>query len=310
MQKDVLDSKVEALNKAMKGAGTKEESIIDITLSLTKTQRQELKEAYKSAYGKSIDDEFKKELSGNFQKTMRALLYSPAEYDSKQLSKAMKGIGTNEDTLIEIICTRSNWMLKEIKEVYMKMYKKDLVVTVEHDTSGNFKKILVSLLQCQRSENPHPDDEACKESAHQLYVAGVGKGGTDEPIFNKVFSKCSPAELFSIIQWYSKLTGGKSLYAAVEKEFSGDIKKALITILDALVDQTAFFAKRVNKAIKGLGTNNELLIRTLVSREEIDLREMKEKYKELFKKDMIQDVIDDTSGYYQKALVAICKKQI
>lgn len=308
MQKDVLEGKVDALYKAMKGVGTKEEVIIEIILSLTKTQRQELKLAFKSSYGKDLEEELKSELSGNFQEVILSLLHSPAEYDAKQLYKSMKGIGTNEDTLIEIICTRSNWMLKEIKEVFFNLYKKDLVATVEHETSGHFKKILGSLLQCERSENPHPDESACKDSAHQLYVAGVGKTGTDEPIFNKIFAKSSPAELFSIIQWYSKITGGKSLYAAVEKEFSGDIKRALLTILDALVDQTAFFAKRVNKSIKGLGTNNNLLIRTLVSREEIDIREMKDKYKEIFKKDMIQDIIDDTSGHYQKALVGICQK--
>jgi hypothetical protein len=64
----------------------------------------------------------------------------------------------------------------------------------------------------------------------------------------------------------------------------------------------------VNKAVKGVGTNNSLLIRTLVCREEIDIPEMKVQYKAKVGKDMVEDIIDDTSGDYKRTLVAICRK--
>lgn len=57
-------------------------------------------------------------MSGHFLDTIKALLMAPAEYDAYQLRKAMKGLGTDEDVLIEVICTRSNAQLKEVIRVY------------------------------------------------------------------------------------------------------------------------------------------------------------------------------------------------
>ena len=302
MEKDAQD-----LRTAMKGMGTNEAEVIRITMSHTKKERQTLRLAYKTCFGRDLMEDLSKELSGNFKDTILALYEDPIEYDAKCLYKAMKGLGTDEDTLIEIICTRPNWMLKAISEVFLKLYKKELTKWVESETSGDFRRILIALLQCNRSENTHPNEDQMKQDAHQLYTAGEGKLGTDEAFFNKIFALRSPPELFSINSWYTKLSG-KSLRTAIEKEFSGDIKKALLTILDGIICPSEYFARRVNKAVKGLGTNNQMLIRVLVSREEIDIREMAVQYKAVIGKDMVKDIIDDTSGDYKNVLVAICQK--
>ena len=43
------------------------------------------------------------------------LFYTPIEYDCYQIVNAAKGFETNEDTLIEIIITRSNERLNQNK---------------------------------------------------------------------------------------------------------------------------------------------------------------------------------------------------
>jgi hypothetical protein len=303
----IFEGDAQLLRDCLKGKNDKEQGIINITLKYSKRDRQGLKEIYKTCFGRDLQEDFQKELGGNFRETIIGLYDSPTVFDAKCLYKAMKGLGTDEDTIIEIICTRPNFFLKGVKQEFKNLYKDDLEKWIEKETSGDLKKILISLLQCNRSENPKQSEEECQKIAEDLYKGGEGKLGTDETLFRKVFAISSPAELYSINNHYIKLTS-KSLKVAVEKEFSGDFKKALQTILDGIICPSEYFASRVNKAVKGLGTNDKMLVRVLVSREEIDIPQMRIQYKALVGKEMVDDVVDDTSGMYQKVLKAICEK--
>lgn len=307
MNKTELEAKVKDLHDAMKGSGTDEPALIRATMGYTKAQRQEMRQLFKTSYGKDLQEILDKELSGNFKDVMVGLYDTAVEFDAKTLYKAMKGMGTDEDALIEIICTRSAADLKQIKAEFQKLYNKDLVKEVESDTSGDLKNLLASILQCNRSNNANPNDEQCKQDAHQLYTAGEGKKGTDEEFFNKIFATRSPQELMAINKWYTKLSN-KHLATSIDKEFSGNIKKALLSILESSTSPAEYFAKVINKAIKGMGTNDNMLIRTLISREEIDMTMIRAQYEALFKKKMIDDITGDTSGDYQKICVAIAMK--
>ena len=299
-----IEAECEALKKALKSKG---DTLINLVLSKSKRERYELRKAYKGCYGKDLIEEINSSLMGNFRRVMVDLFRTPQERDTIYLYKAMKGAGTDDETVIEIICSRSNVELQKIKEEYKSLYNEDLEKRVSSETSGAFKKILISLLQCKRSENSMPNDDECKFIAQALFKAGEGKLGTDDETFNKVFALSSPPELFSINNYYSQLSS-KTLKQAVDKEFSGNIKTALNTILEAIISPPNYYARRINKAVKGLGTNDKMLIRNICSREEIDMKEIRESYKNIFGKDMIQDIKDDTSGDYQKILTIIASR--
>ena len=303
----MFEPKVEAdkLYKAMKGVGNDKETVIEITISHNNFERLQIREAYKSQFGIDLIDSLKSEFSFHLKDTLIALYYHPIDYDCLSLRQAMKGLGTDEDTLIEIIGTRPNYMLKKIIERYPKLTEgRDLISDVKSETSGSFRCLLISLLQAQRSENTQPDIEECNKLAKELYEAGEKRWGNDDTVFNKIFANKSPIEISYISKAYHKLTG-HTILQAINNEFSGDIKKLLIAVVYSVISPSEFFATKVNKAIKGLGTNDKLLIRILVTRYEIDMKYIKQFYKQIYKKDMVEDIKGDTSGDYRKLLVKL-----
>ena len=303
----MFDPKADAdiLKNAMKGLGNDKEAIINLASSRSNQQRLQIREAYKASYGTDLISDLKSELSGHLKDTLIAMFYHPIDYDCLSLRAAMKGLGTDEDTLIEIIATRPGYMIKQMIERYPTIVEgRNLVEDIKSETSGAFRRLLVSLLQGSRSDNTSPDVEECEKMAKELYEAGEKKWGTDDSVFNKIFSLRSPMEIACISRAYHKLTGHTILQAS-NNEFSGDIKKLLTAVVYAVISPSEFFATKVNKAIKGLGTNDKLLIRIMVTRNEIDMPYIRQYYKQLFKKDMIDDIKGDTSGDYRKLILKL-----
>ena len=300
-----MSNDAEVLKKAMEGWGTDEATLIKVIANRTNSQRQAIKAQYKATYGRDLVEDLKKETHGKLEDAFVALFTEPVEYDAVSLREAMKGVGTNEDTLIEIITSRSPQQLQAIKACYQKKYSRDLESDVKSETSGTLQKILITLLQGKRATNSNPNQKQCQKIANEIYNAGEAKLGTDESVFNKYFGTLSPQELVCVAQNYHKLTG-HTIIDAIEKEMHGDSKKAYRAIVYATLSPSEYFATRVHDAIKGLGTRDKLLIRILVTRDEVDMPMIKQYYKTLYGKDMVEDIKNDISGHYQKLMIELC----
>lgn len=304
--KEQYQKDAKALRTAMSGWGTDEEPIIQITAFRSNADRQEILKEYKTMYGRDALEDLDDELGGDLGKCIQAMFLTHVDYDCKELYKAMKGGGTDEDTLIEIIGSRSNSQLKQIKERYQELYKANLEEEVASETSGDIKRLLISTLQCNRGENTNLDINALNQDLQELYDAGEGQWGTDESAFNKVFSIRSPAELKYLNNKYAEVAG-KSLFSVIDSEFGGDLAELYKTILLAQANPSEYFATRIKKACVGGGTNDNLLIRVLVTRDEVDLKEINQIYKQKYNMTLKEQIEDECSGDYKKLLVAMVK---
>ena len=305
---DIYIKAAEDLRKAMEGFGTDEEHLILVVTSNKTQERLKIKKAYEEKYKKNLIDDLKSELSGKFEDAMVALFKEPVEYDCECIYNAMKGAGTDENCLIEVIASRPNWLLEKIKKKYSELYKKELVEDIKADTSGDFQKILEGILRCKRSEVKEINKENCEKIAKELSETkeeGWVVNDESSAFYNYIMNS-SPKELSAIAREYYRLSG-KTIIDGIENNFKGDAKDLLKSILYSLVSPSEYFATRIKKAIEGFGTDNKTLIRILITRCEVDMNIIKKYYKQLYNKDMIEDIKNDISGDYQKLMIELIK---
>ena len=65
-----------------------------------------------------LEKDLRSELTGNFEDTILALMVPANDYDARCLQEAMKGLGTDETTLIGIVCSKDNAQLEKLRESY------------------------------------------------------------------------------------------------------------------------------------------------------------------------------------------------
>lgn len=90
------------------------------------------------------------------------------------------------------------------------MYSKPLENDVKSDTSGDFRRLLVDLMQGQRPETIDVNLTQTSKDAQALLDAGSARFRTDHPLFNTLLCERSDAELKSIVNKYAELSS-KSL---------------------------------------------------------------------------------------------------
>uniref|UniRef100_W8C1W4 Annexin n=1 Tax=Ceratitis capitata TaxID=7213 RepID=W8C1W4_CERCA len=294
----------QALRTAMKGFGTDEEEIINILTARTNAQRQQIKAQFEADFGRDLIKDLKSELGGKFEDVIVALMTPPVEYLCKQLHDAMAGMGTDEETLVEILCTKTNEEMKEIVAAYEAKYDRPLAEQMCSETSGFFRRLLTLIVTGVRDPVGSVDAAKAHEEAEALYAAGEGMLGTDEAVFNRIMSHSSFAQLRLIFDEYKQLSG-QTIEQAIKHEMSGALHDAMIAIIECVQSPAAFFANRLYHAMQGMGTNDDAVIRIIVSRSEIDLSNIKDEFERIYNRTLYSAVESETSGDYKKALTAL-----
>ncbi|XP_063046230.1 annexin A6 [Engraulis encrasicolus] len=295
----------EALYNAMKGFGSDKEAILDLIASRSNAQRQDIRAAYKSTYGKDLIDDLKYELTGKFERLIIALMRPPAYHLAKEMKDAVKGAGTDEKCLIEIMSSSTNEQTHALREAYQDAYGMDLEEAVVGDTSGHFKKMLVVLLQGTREEEGVVHQDLVEEDAQHLFAAGEEKYGTDEAVFIMLLGNRSVTHLRLVFDEYQKIAE-KSIEDSLKSELSGDFERLMLAVVQCIRSVPMYFAKRLYKSMKGMGTADNTLIRIMVSRAEQDMLDIRECFRLRYEKSLYSMIQDDTSGEYKRTLLKLC----
>ena len=72
--------------------------------------------------------------------------------------------------------------------VLISVHMRDLEVDIESETSGHFKRLLISLLHANRDESAEFDPNEVKQDAERILNAGENKFGTNESVGGDFFT--------------------------------------------------------------------------------------------------------------------------
>uniref|UniRef100_A0A671YR98 Annexin n=1 Tax=Sparus aurata TaxID=8175 RepID=A0A671YR98_SPAAU len=246
----------EALYKSMKGLGTDEDTILQLLTARSNSQRQEIKATYKTLFGKDLVDDLKGELGGKFETLIVGLMTPPLAYDVTLLRNAIKGAGTDEKVLVEVLASRTCQQVKDIVGAYRQ---------------GETKK----------------------------------KFGTDEQTFVTILGNRSAEHLRKVFDAYMKLSGYE-MEESIKRETSGPLRDLLLAVVKCARSVPAYFAETLYYAMKGAGTDDETLIRVMVSRSEVDMMDIRAEFRRMFPSSLFSMIKGDTGGDYRKALLLLC----
>uniref|UniRef100_A0A670ZF48 Annexin n=1 Tax=Pseudonaja textilis TaxID=8673 RepID=A0A670ZF48_PSETE len=237
------------------------------------------------------------ELSKNFEKVIIGLMTPITLYDVEELRRAMKGAGTDEGCLIEILASRTNEEMRRINDTYRR-----------REYSLDRCRCAGLWLQAPNSSlSPGNDVHSalCAPFVQCLYEAGENKWGTSEGQFITILCSRSRNHLLRVFDEYKNIAN-KDITESIKSEMSGDLEDALLAIVKCMRNKPAYFAERLYKSMKGLGTDDDTLIRLMVSRCEIDMIDIKAEFKGMYGKSLYSFIKGDTSGDYRKVLLLLC----
>ncbi|XP_052182176.1 annexin D5-like [Diospyros lotus] len=150
VDKVMAEVDAKALYKAgEKKLGTDEKTFLNIFSQRSRAHLAAIDSVYNIMYGNTLKKAVKRETSGKFELALLTILHcakNPAKYFAKVLHKAMKGLGTDDTTLIRVIVTRTEIDMQYIKTEYQKKYNKPLNDAVHSETSGHYRSFLLALL--------------------------------------------------------------------------------------------------------------------------------------------------------------------
>ncbi|KAI9375502.1 hypothetical protein BJX61DRAFT_130495 [Aspergillus egyptiacus] len=291
----------------MKGFGTDEKTLIQVLSKLDPLQVAGVRATYSSHIRRDLYADVKSETSSYFRQALLAIIDGPLMHDTTCAREAVQGVGTKEWLLNDILLGRSNADLQAIISQYERTYRRSLQKDVEDDLSFKTRTLFSLVLRAARKDESAPVDyHAMQTEAQNIHSATAARIVNNADEVSALFARSSDNELRALNQAFSERYH-TSLETHIEKEFSGHMKDALLHMLRTALDPAMRDAVLLEECMKGMGTKDErLVVRAVrVHWNRQHLENVKRAYQSKYKTDLVKRVKGETSGDYQRLLVAM-----
>ncbi|EUB59907.1 Annexin A7 [Echinococcus granulosus] len=253
------------------------------------------------------------------------------DMDAQALEKAMKGLGTDENVIIDILGNRTVEQRQKIADVYKACYGRDLLSRLKKELSGKFRKVVLASF----FDRPHLH-------AYALFKAMAGMG-TKERVIIQVVCTSNNADIADLRDAYEEgmqstlptfiphgikqikkklwLNEGLALRRNIEKDIrndlSGDFEKFIVALLQGIrqqgVDQLAAEADAdalYSAGEEKLGTDEEVFTRIFARRSYKTIRLLDELYFQKTGHDILHAIEKELSGDFKDAVKTVVKTAI
>ncbi|KAM7270672.1 hypothetical protein ACFE04_029886 [Oxalis oulophora] len=289
------------LYRAFKGLGCDTATVVKILSHRDATQRSLIQQEYSNMYNDDLIKKLSSELHNNIKRAVLLWMPEPVTRDATILRQSIGGVVVDHKDMraaTEIICSRTPSQLRKIKQAYYSTFGDYLDIELESSTSGNHKQLLLAFINTTRYEGPEIDSVVVESDAKSLTK------GADESTFIQVFSERSSTHLAAVTVAYQNLFG-KPLERRIKKATSGNFQYGLLSIMRCAENSSKYFAKVLRRAMKGIGTDDTTLIRTVLTRVELDMQDIKAEYRSKYGKTLNDAVHSETSGHYRNFLLSL-----
>jgi annexin A7/11 len=291
----------------MKGIGTNEKALIQVLSPLDPLEMAAVRTAYSKNIGRDLRNDIDSETSGSLGKGLLAIVDGPLMHDVTCANEAVRGFGTKEWLLNEVLLGRSNADMNAIKTAYKKAHYTALEEDVEKDlsfkTAGLFKNVL---LASRHEESAALNPQTVESEVRALHGATSGRMVNDVSEVFGTFARSSDSELRAINQTFNDRYH-TPLEQWIVKEFAGHMEDAFLHILRTALDPAMRDALLLQGAMKGAGTDDSKLITRVVRLHwnRMHREQVKRAYKHQFKQDLIANIRSETNGDYERLMVAL-----
>ncbi|XP_068633076.1 annexin B10 isoform X7 [Battus philenor] len=240
-------------------------------------------------------------MTGPREPTVVGVANFNAAEDAAALRAAMKGFGTDEQAIIDILTTRSNAQRQEISKAFTREYGRDLIEDLKSELGGHFEDVIVALML-------PPEEYLCKEL--NKCMEGLG---TDESVLIEILCTRTKKEIADIVQAYERLYD-RPLAEHMCSETSGDFRRLLTLIVTGARDEEAGVdPARAAECAQQLydageakwGTDEEVFNKILAHESFAQLRLIFEEYKNIAGRTIEQAIKSEVDGELKDAYSAI-----
>jgi len=220
--------------------------------------------------------------------------------DASRLKSAFRGLGTDNKTVIEIMANRSKEQLAAVAQAYAQKYGKTLEHDLKSETSFNFQKLLLGLLNYRTNLR------------RELLRYATKGAGTAERYLIDVLAPASNQEILDIHR-----VDPKAIDMVLDDVTFGNFAKMIRNLVrgnreegvPVNEDEAKRVAETLYRAGEGrLGTDDSIFVDVFTRRSSAFLQRVGFYYSQTHKRHTLQTAIKkETSGHYKSLLMALSK---